>query len=490
MTTQSETVGSTALEAATLGVAPSITNDRRKRIQQKLAASDQAHLLSFIDEVEDSRRETFLSELEELDFELLQELSETFRQRSDDSFTAEQFAEPLGFVLDDEKNRFSRESARIVGEAILRAGTVGVVIVAGGQGTRLGFAHPKGMFPISPVGNATLFEILFQKIRAVETIYETTIPIYLMTSPATHEETIAFLESNHHFGINARNVSVFCQGTMPAVDMASGKILLSEKAALFRSPDGHGGMLDALRKNQCLDDMRIRGIEQLFYMQIDNALVDVASPEALGFHTLANSDATTMVIRKSDPMEKVGNVAMIDGKTQIVEYSDLPEAVARQTSEQGGLQIWAGNVAVHVWNVGFLREQASSRQGLPFHFAKKKVPFVNDKGELIEPNEPNGVKFERFVFDLLPAARNSIVVEVDRESFFAPLKNPAGTPTDSPEYVQAAMRRLHHGWLESAGAEIAEGVTIEISPSFAIRKEQVAGKVEPGTKFTKSQVLT
>ena len=359
----------------------------------------------------------------------------------------------------------SAASAQCIGEEALRCGLFGVVVVAGGQGSRLGFAHPKGMYPIGPVTGAPLFRILIEKIRAVAERYQTRIPLYLMTSPATHEETVRFLEENERFGLDAEDLFVFCQGTMPAVDEETGRLFLADRDRLFLSPDGHGGMLAGLENSGALRDIRSRGIEHLFYCQVDNALVDMLNPEFLGYHILGNSDVTTQVVAKRDPTEKVGVVVSVDGRLQMIEYSDLPQELAERRTSDGSLELWAGNIAVHGFSVAFLEDVLNGDGALPFHVARKKIAHIDDEGRLVKPEEPNGVKFEQFIFDLLPAARRSIVVEADESEVFAPLKNAEGK--DSPDDVRQRMTKVFRHWLSEAGIEVSEDTSIEISPLFA-----------------------
>ncbi|MEM7315561.1 MAG: UTP--glucose-1-phosphate uridylyltransferase [Planctomycetota bacterium] len=462
----------------------------KDELETKLSAFDQQHILAHWAGLDETQRRRLADDINSIDLEQIQRLYANFGDEAEIPTDASAYEEPDGFALADPTPRFTREQAQAAGEAALQAGTVGVVIVAGGQGTRLGFAHPKGMYPIAPNSKSTLFEILIGKVRAASTKYNVSIPVYLMTSPATHQETVDFLNENDRFGLAEDELVVFCQGTMPAVTLENGKLLLAEKDALFRSPDGHGGMLQALESSGSFRHMKQRGIEHLFYLQIDNPLVDIAGADAIGYHVLANSEATTVVIRKTDPLEKVGNIAVLDNKTQVVEYSDLPEQVAKLRRDDGSLLLWAGNVAVHVWDVSFLEQKANSTDGLPFHYARKKVPFVSIDGTINRPTEPNGVKFERFIFDLLPEARRSIVVEVDRGSYFAPLKNPTGSPGDTPESVAKQMSELHRQWIEAAGGTVNDGVTVEIQPSYANSAEDVAAKLKPGTTFDSDTILS
>ena len=305
-----------------------------------------------------------------------------------------------------------------------------------------------------------------------------------MTSPATHEETVQFLEENDRFGLPSDCVHVFQQGTMPAVDMATGKVLLADKDSVFVSPDGHGGMLAAMEKHGCLGECERRGVEHLFYLQVDNPMIDIGSPEFLGYHLLCESELTSQVIAKEDPLERVGNVVDIDGRLIVVEYSDLPDEAANRRNDDGSLTIWAGSIAVHLMSVSFLRRMLRQADALPFHIAKKKVPHLHpETGESVTPETPNALKFERFIFDILPHAKNAIVVEIDREKGFGPLKNAPGAKTDTPESVRAQMSRQAVRWLQQAGADVEDGAVVEISPLFARTAEEVQKRVPSGIEI-------
>jgi UDP-N-acetylglucosamine/UDP-N-acetylgalactosamine diphosphorylase len=352
-------------------------------------------------------------------------------------------------------------------------------LVAGGQGTRLGLDRAKGLYPIGPVSGASLFQILFEKLLAVRRRYGAAIPLFLMTSPATHQETVEYLDHVGRFGLPAEDSFVFCQGTMPAIDAATSRVLLSAPGEIALSPDGHGGMLAALERSGGLTELAGRGIEQLFYMQVDNPLVSVCDAEFLGYQRLANADVATQAVSKHDAREKVGNIVSIDGRLEICEYSEfnlLGDDVIARRGANGSLEFWAGSTAVHVFDAAFLTRMAADAQWLPFHRALKKVPFVDDAGNIVEPDEPNALKFERFIFDLLPAAETALVVEVDEQLAFAPLKNATGEPRDTPETVQAQMSALYTGWLRESGFTVAPGTPVEISPLFALDSEELRAK--------------
>jgi len=334
------------------------------------------------------------------------------------------------------------------------------------------------MFGIGPVSGHSLFQILIERVLATARRYGASVPLFVMTSPATHDETVAYLEANDQFGMPADDLLIFRQGTMPAVDAETKKLLLASPDSLALAPDGHGGMLAALKKSGALQRARERGIELFSYGQIDNPLVQICQPELVGYHLLANSEMTTQAVRKKDPMEKVGNVVMVDGKMRIIEYSDLPRDVAQQQNPDGSLRLWAGSIAVHVFDLGFLVRTADRTDALPFHRARKKVEYVDMEGKRQSPDQPNAIKFERFIFDLLPWAENPIVVEGDPAAVFAPVKNAEGAASDTPGTAREAMVRRHSAWLREAGVEVAQSVPVEISPLWALDQQQVRERVE------------
>ncbi|HVX12519.1 MAG TPA: UTP--glucose-1-phosphate uridylyltransferase [Pirellulales bacterium] len=456
----------------------------------RLRPYGQEHLLAFWDGLAAPQRENLAAQLAAIDLERLLATWRASQTKEDWSELARRAVGPPAIRLGRKDNCFSADEARKVGERALRDGRLGVVVVAGGQGTRLGFDHPKGMYSIGPVSQASLFQILLEKVLATGRRYGVKLPLFLMTSEATHDETVAYLKARARFGLPEDDVTVFCQGMMPAVDAASGRLLLSAPDSLALSPDGHGGMPAALRRSGALDQIRRRGLDHLFYMQVDNPLVVVCDAEFIGYHLLANSELSTLVVAKTTPRDRVGNVVSIDGQVRIVEYSDLPDEVAELRSPDGSLKLWAGNTAMHVFDVDLLDRASQAGGELPLHLARKKVPYIDGEGKFVEPSEPNAVKFEQFIFDLLPTARNPLVVEVDEASHFAPVKNAPGAQRDSKETVQAQMIGLHRRWLELAGASVAPQAAVEISPLFAVDAAETARKVAAGTNVTSSRYFS
>jgi UDP-N-acetylglucosamine/UDP-N-acetylgalactosamine diphosphorylase len=459
-----------------------------QRLEQ-LASHQQQHLLAFWDDLSPGEQQVLAAEIDALDLDQIDRLLHD-RAADEDWTELSRRAEPPEAIRLTGQRPFPADAARARGDAALAAGQVGVVLVAGGQGTRLGFDRPKGMFPIGPVSNATLFQVLFQKTLATARRYATAIPLCVMTSPATHDDTVAFLAQHDQFGMPADDVHIFCQGTLPAINASTGRLLLAERGRLALSPDGHGGLLAALRRAGLIEHLAQRGIRHLFYMQVDNPLVRVCDPEFIGYHLLCESEVSTQVVAKHDPLDRVGNLARIDGRTRMIEYSDLPDEVARRRADDGSLLLWAGNTAIHVFDLDFLARMAAAPEGLPLHRAHKKVPYIDESGRLVEPATPNALKFERFIFDLLPAARRAIAVEVDPAIIFAPVKNASGAAKDTPETCRAAWSLLHASWLRASGAEVTPGVPIEICPLFALDQADLAARGVAGLRVSEATYLT
>ena len=450
----------------------------KSNIFDHLQKFNQEHLLTFWDVLNDSEQDNLVAQLNALNFVQIAELYERRDEPAESLTLTDKASDPTAYKFSTVTDPTPCKTAQpiAVDEAIkagteaLRSGKIACALVAGGQGTRLGFPHPKGMYPIGPVSGATLFQLHFEKVLAITRRYGNRVPYCIMTSPATHAETVNYLAEKNYFGLSADDVFIFCQGTMPAVSMEDGKVLLDSKGSIALSPDGHGGMLAAIMQGtpSVLTQLQERGIEYLFYNQVDNPLVRIGSPEFLGYHILSGSELTSQVIRKRSPSDKVGNIVEVDGRLHVIEYSDLPESVGKQTNADGSLKIWAGSIAVHVFNIELLKHASQNASSLPFHYARKKVPFVDvQSGERVKPEKENAIKFERFIFDLLPSAKNAVVVEVDPANHYAPLKNAPGSPTDSPETVKQAISAMHTSWLRQAGTVVQAGETIELSPLVA-----------------------
>lgn len=445
---------------------------------QQIEQAGQGHLLQFWNDLSEEQKQKFADQLKGLDWDLISSYQPDQTSAASGSEAEARRAVPpshLVRVPTNEQQQREWKEARPVGEAALRAGKVAAVLLAGGQGTRLGFKHSKGLFPIGPVTGKSLLEILATQVVALSEKYECSIPYFVMTSDGTHQEIEDFYKKNNYFGLNPDNVFLFHQGYAPSLDSKTGKVLLADKGSLSLNPDGHGGIISALWKSGLFETMKSRGIEYLFSHQVDNPLAKVCDPEFIGLHIKYNSEVSTKVVSKTGPEEKVGVAVDIDGHTRIIEYIDLPQEMAKMREADGQLRFWAGSTAIHLFNRSFLERVATSKSVLPWHRAIKKIPYVDASGNLVTPDKENGVKFERFIFDTLPLAKVALIVETLRDDEFAPLKNKEGE--FSADYVKNRMVRVATRWLKQCGVQVPDGVAIEISPQFALTAEDVATRL-------------
>ena len=379
-----------------------------------------------------------------------------------------------------------------VGEAALRAGRVALFTVAGGQGTRLGYDGPKGTFPVTPVRSKPLFQVFAEKIRAAAGRYGRPLHWFVMTSHQNHAATEAFFEEHGYFGLDRARVHLFRQGRMPAVDF-QGKILLESPGALALSPDGHGGSLRALARSGALDLMAGEGIDTLSYFQVDNPLVRCVDPAFIGWHLASGSEMSSKMVPKAYPEEKLGHFCLQGGKVVVIEYSDLPMELQREKGKDGQLRYRAGSIAIHILDREFIRRVtgAGSASALPFHRADKKIPTIDAAGHPVKPDKPNGVKFELFVFDALPFARNSVVIETARADDFSPVKNAEGV--DSPRTCREVQLLNFGRWLVANGAGVPRDATglpdrpIEVSPLFGTDEASFA---ESWSRLAKKPAVT
>lgn len=464
-------------------------HERKDAITAKLRQHDQEHVLQFWPKLSHGERRGLLDQLEAIDFDELDRLIEQLVLNKPPPPSVENISPAPCVPLprnDEEKQTFRQMWSD--GANFIESGKVAALVVAGGAGTRLGFDGPKGAFPISPIANKPLFQLFAEYLRAVGRDHGVAIPWYIMTSEANHEETVKYFKQHDYFGLAASDVHFFTQGTMPAVDM-SGKLLMESKSSLALSPDGHGGTLTALRKSGALKRMQTDGIELISYFQVDNPLVSCVDPAFIGYHLAAEAQMSSKMVVKLDAMERVGNFCrQDDGRIAVIEYTDLPDPLALLTDDDGRLRFSAGSIAIHLIQVDFVDRLTSGGElSLPFHRAEKKVPCLDANEEFHEPSEPNGVKFEQFIFDALPLAENVVTLETRRTSEFSPVKNASGS--DSPESARHDMIERAARWLVGAGVKIPRDgngdceATIEISPLFAWHSGNMIDRIAPDMKI-------
>lgn len=451
-------------------------------VRESFEAIGQGHLFRFWEGRPAAMREKLLADLGRLDPELVARLAARAADRDPPLLP---FTPAPCLRLQDTRQD---AEARALGESLIRGGRTAFLTVAGGQGSRLGFDGPKGLFAVSPIRKATLFRLFAEKLLAARRRYGVEIPWLIMTSPLNQARTLEYFEAEGWFGLGRDTVSCFPQGTLPSLS-PDGLLLLAEDGGIFENPNGHGGVIEGLRESGLLDRMRSLGVEELSYFQVDNPLVDVPDPVFLGCHRRAGADISSKTVRKAYPEEKLGTIAVADGKPFVVEYSDLPKELMTASAADGGLLYPQGSIAIHAFNVEFL---AGRRVDLPYHRARKKVKTLIPLEQGAETQERDAVKFEMFVFDAIPLAEKSVFFETAREEEFAPLKNREGA--DSIATCIRGQVEKHARWLEACGVEVprgADGVSrwlIEISPLFAAdldglraRRFELPGRIEADT---------
>ncbi|MFN4242749.1 MAG: UTP--glucose-1-phosphate uridylyltransferase [Tepidisphaerales bacterium] len=441
-----------------------------QQIREQLRAIGQEHVLKFWPQLSETGRAKLLGQLAEQNLPLLARLAEDYVRNKPKVELPAQILPPKVYPrvpTGDLTELYGRARAR--GMELLMAGKVGAFLVAGGQGTRLGYDGPKGEYPVTPIKNKPLFQVFAEQLLFWGRTTGRIVPWYIMTSELNDAATRAFFEKHGYFGYPKQDVVFFQQGMVPAFAF-DGKLLLEAKDSLALAADGHGGSLTALRRSGALDDLSRRGIVHLSYFQVDNPLVYCIDPLFLGLHDLTGSEMSSKTVTKAHALEKVGNFCVADGKLQVIEYSDLPESLAKKTNADGSLVFNYGSIAIHALRVSFIdRLTKSGSVSLPWHRAEKKVACIDDAGNPVRPEKPNAVKLEQFVFDAIPLAENPMVFETLREEEFSPVKNAEGA--DSPHTSRRDQSARHRRWLQAAGVAVDADATVEISPLYAPTQE-------------------
>lgn len=440
----------------------------------------QIHLMRYWDELNPDQRASLLAQIASIDFALMNRLIEQWVHGEPASESFDQI-EPVPTIPAPSDSDDASREAWDAGEAALRAGRVGLLLVAGGQGTRLGFDGPKGSYPIGPISKKSLFEFHAEKIRNLQRRYACTLPWYIMVSEANGAATEEFFRANQYFGLSAENIKFFTQRMVPCVD-ESGKFFLDEPGHIAMNPNGHGGVIPATVENGIVADCKERGVDTLSYFQVDNWAVRVADPCFIGHHVMRDGEMSSKVHRKNEVREAVGVHCLCDGQYRVIEYTALdiyPQLL--ETNPDGSPRYYAGNPAIHIINTDFIQRVYDDYDQFPWWRAHKKITHLDASGSLVKPEEPNGYKFETFVFDALRFISHApIALELKRLGEYTPIKQFEGK--NSVQAAWAAMGEFWGQWLEAAGADVPRGdggevvVPIEISPEFALYKQEFLEK--------------
>jgi UDP-N-acetylglucosamine/UDP-N-acetylgalactosamine diphosphorylase len=449
-------------------------------LKAKYAKAGQGQVFTFYDSLPSSEKAALYKQLSGFDPAHINEITDRALNppKTDD---AEIKLEPLpdsatASIMDskpEDIEKWYQSGLDLIGED-----KVAVVLMAGGQGTRLGSSAPKGCYDIGLPSHKSLFQIQGERILKVQKLAakkagksKAVVPWYVMTSGPTRGPTEAYFQEKNYFGLEKENVIIFEQGVLPCISN-DGKILLEGKGKVAVAPDGNGGIYQALVVSSVIEDMRRRGIQHIHAYCVDNCLGKVADPIFIGFSAEKNVDIATKVVRKRNATESVGLILQKNGKPDVVEYSEIDKATAEaeDPKQPGVLKFRAANIVNHYYSFSFLETIPQWAHKLPHHIARKKIPYADlESGETVKPAKPNGIKLEQFVFDVFPMLPLSkfACMEVKREDEFSPLKNASGTGEDDPETSKRDIMAQGKRWVEAAGAVVtSEGADagIEVSP--------------------------
>ncbi|WP_256865334.1 UDPGP type 1 family protein [Paenibacillus sp. 32352] len=433
---------------------------RKEEAQMLLSRYGQEHLLRHYDELDDASRRKLISRIMQLDLQAVEQAWQRWKDSPAQSLAGMELT-PMQASSWDEYTEEERERYASAGWNLLEQGKVGAIVVAGGQGSRLGYEGPKGAYDIGLPSGKSLFQLQAERLIHLSEKAGKPIAWYIMTSPENHEQTVHFFEQHYYFGYPREHCTFFVQGAMPAID-EHGKILMSAKDEICLAPSGNGDCFAALKRTGAMLDMKRRGLEWLFYYNVDNALVRVADPLFIGAAASHPFPVAAKSVDKLYPEEPVGIFCYRNGLPSVVEYTVIPEEVMYAKDDQGRLLYRQGHISIQLFRLDFIEKAADLN--LPYELAHKKIRHFDTSGALINPSEPNAYKMERFVFDFYPAAGDMTVWKVRREEEFAPVKNREGE--DSPDSARLLLLELHRKWLLEAGvtAERLDDRQVEISP--------------------------
>ena len=361
--------------------------------KRTLQEYNQEHLLSFYEKLTEEKREELLKEILSIDFKQLETL---YRGINSTKTNSEQKIEPIEYVDEAKLTEEQKQNYTQKGKEVLKSGKYAVITMAGGQGTRLGHNGPKGTFKLGIEPDKSLFEILCDKLKKLQIEYNVTTPWYIMTSKENNDDTVKFFEENNYFGYPKEAIKFFKQGEIPMIDK-NGKILLTEEGLVKEAADGHGGIFEAMFKNNVVEDLKAKNIEWIFIGPIDNPLVQMTDELMIGYSVSEGVLATGKSIVKANPKEKVGVFCKRDGRPSVVEYTEISEEMAEETDENGELKFGESHINCNLFNIKAIEKIGNDK--LPYHTAFKKATYIDTEGNTIKPTEPNCYKFESFIFE-------------------------------------------------------------------------------------------
>ncbi|MEG0805313.1 MAG: UTP--glucose-1-phosphate uridylyltransferase [Lachnospiraceae bacterium] len=399
----------------------------KEEAERKLEQNGQNHILRFYDELSKKQQQELLTQIEETDFQQI--------KQAQGIETARGNITPIEVMQREEITRREEELTKI-GLEVLKQGKVGLVLLAGGMGTRLGSDDPKGMYDIGEKRPQPIFSRIIANLLEVTTRSETVLNLFIMTSEKNHDKTVTFFQENEYFGYPKEYIYFFPQEMAPATDF-EGKVYLEEKGRIATSPNGNGGWFTSMGKAGLWNVLKEQNILWLNVFAVDNVLQRMADPIFIGAVTAGNYATGSKVIKKADPEEKVGVICLEDGKPSIVEYYELTQQMLTEKGPDGTLSYNFGVILNYLFHVEELYSIVQKK--LPLHVVEKKIPYINKDGQRIKPQQPNGHKYESLILDMIHFMDHALAFEVIREKEFAPIKNKTGI--DSVESAKELLRK-------------------------------------------------
>ncbi len=409
--------------------------EKYEEIKKTLVKYNQEQLLVNYKNMNQKDKEKLLSEIENIDFGFMNSL---YKDAKKELTFKDEKIESIDCTEKDRLPKEEKEKYDKIGTEKIKAGKLAVVTMAGGQGTRLGHSGPKGTFKLNVGKEMSLFEILCKTLKEAKEKYGVYVHWYIMTSNQNNKETVEFFEKNNYFDYPKEKVTFFIQGELPMVGL-DGKVLVDEKGFVKLASDGHGGVFESMDKSGVLEQMKKEGTEWVFVGGVDNVLVKMVDNTLIGLAESKNCLAAGKSLIKANEKEKVGVFCMRNGKPSVIEYSEISDELAELKDENGELVYSESHILCNMFNMK--RLEMISKNKLPYHVAKKKANYMNEKGEIITAKEPNAYKFESFIFDAFTSLDSMVIMRVKREEEFAPVKNAEGV--DSPETATKLYRKFY-----------------------------------------------
>ncbi|MBQ9267799.1 MAG: UTP--glucose-1-phosphate uridylyltransferase [Clostridia bacterium] len=394
----------------------------------------QEHILASYNHLDEAGKEKLTNQIMSIDFQKVKELYEQTKVRPT---TGEDKIEPMKYKSAASLSAVEKEKLVELGERVIKENQYAVVMVAGGQGTRLGHNGPKGTFDIGLASHKSLFELFCDQLKKARDTYGVVIPWYIMTSRENNDDTVRFFEEHDYFGYREGVKFFFKQGEFPMVD-TEGKLVIGEDYLVKEAADGHGGIFEAMVNNGVLRDMQERGIQWIFTCAVDNPLAHLADPLLVGYAISEQVRVASVSIVKNSPEERVGVFCRRNGRPSVIEYTEISEDMAKAVDENGEFLYGEAHIMMNLFNINVINEIAKEK--LPYHSAFKKCNYLSESGEMVVAEKPNAYKFETFIFDAFVRLEDMGILRYQREECFAPVKNAEGS--DSPE----TARKLYEAY--------------------------------------------